>query len=272
MHYTYASMPPKKPRSKKAPARAAQGAESLAELERRGLGFFRELLPLGPDGLRLIRAAEAAVPTTDGDRGGFRALDVLLRLSEAIGVNASYAKILRGAATVFAERGYEAATMEDLLGAAEVSVRTFYQYFRNKSEVLEALYTLLTNVWSEVLVQAVQQEPTPEAKLQRLVHGYLGGFAVAGDLVNIIMTEAVRPGSSLGTRYLALGESMMALLTPIYEERCGGAVDPIWVRTRVTAMTAIALDLRLSSRSEEALLNKVGTYMLDILMATPAPA
>jgi TetR/AcrR family transcriptional repressor of mexJK operon len=48
--------------------------------------------------------------------------------------------LLDAAGYLFAERGYEATTADDIAAAAEVSIGTFYSYFRNKRQVLLTLY------------------------------------------------------------------------------------------------------------------------------------
>lgn len=48
-------------------------------------------------------------------------------------------EILRAAAVMFAERGYSGTTSDDIAEAAGVSVGTFYNYFRNKRQVLVML-------------------------------------------------------------------------------------------------------------------------------------
>ncbi|HET9111056.1 MAG TPA: TetR/AcrR family transcriptional regulator [Ktedonobacterales bacterium] len=52
------------------------------------------------------------------------------------------AELLKSAETLFVERGYAATTADDIAIAAGVSVGTFYNYFRNKRQILMAL-TLL---------------------------------------------------------------------------------------------------------------------------------
>ena len=48
-------------------------------------------------------------------------------------------EILKAAAAMFAERGYGGTTSDDIAEAAGVSVGTFYNYFRNKRQVLVTL-------------------------------------------------------------------------------------------------------------------------------------
>ncbi len=48
--------------------------------------------------------------------------------------------ILRAAARLFEERGYDATTADDIAAGASVSIGTFYSYFRNKRQVFLTLY------------------------------------------------------------------------------------------------------------------------------------
>src|SRR5262245_64464196 len=47
--------------------------------------------------------------------------------------------ILAAARRVFAQLGYEAATVRDIIRGTELASGTFYNYFRSKEEVFEAL-------------------------------------------------------------------------------------------------------------------------------------
>ena len=48
-------------------------------------------------------------------------------------------EILDAAEKLFADRGYEAATVNDILDAVKIAKGTFYYYFKSKEEVLDAL-------------------------------------------------------------------------------------------------------------------------------------
>jgi AcrR family transcriptional regulator len=59
-------------------------------------------------------------------------------------------RLLIGAArTVFADRGYGAATVDDIVKAAGASRATFYLHFANKAEVMAALYQSLMPATAE---------------------------------------------------------------------------------------------------------------------------
>ena len=51
------------------------------------------------------------------------------------------AELLEAAATIFAEVGYEAATMRDIAGHAGASIGSLYQFFPNKDVVARAIKT-----------------------------------------------------------------------------------------------------------------------------------
>lgn len=61
--------------------------------------------------------------------------------------------MMQSAVKVFAEKGYHAATVRDIVNAVGVAIGTFYFYFPDK----ETLFTYLYEETSEFLVQAVQQ-------------------------------------------------------------------------------------------------------------------
>jgi AcrR family transcriptional regulator len=59
--------------------------------------------------------------------------------------------ILAAARRVFADKGYAAASLEDMVGPARLTKGALYHHFRNKAAVLEAVYTEM----EEELVRAV---------------------------------------------------------------------------------------------------------------------
>ncbi len=67
------------------------------------------------------------------------ALDELPRMPQQARSREKRDDILLAAADVFTERGYAGTTSDDIAASAGVSVGTFYNYFRNKRQVLVAL-------------------------------------------------------------------------------------------------------------------------------------
>ncbi len=85
--------------------------------------------------------------------------------------------LLAAAGRLFAERGYEATIADDIAAAADVSIGTFYSYFRNKRQLLFTLYAtcleslealqidqadFASNPWSAIramINQALERDP-----------------------------------------------------------------------------------------------------------------
>ena len=49
-------------------------------------------------------------------------------------------EILRVAANIISERGYQGTTLDDIAAAANISRRTFYSYFASKDDLLRHIY------------------------------------------------------------------------------------------------------------------------------------
>jgi AcrR family transcriptional regulator len=62
------------------------------------------------------------------------------QLSRAVIAEHQRRRLLAAAAEVFADRGYTATTVEDLVAAAEIGVGSFYSLCSGKEECLLALY------------------------------------------------------------------------------------------------------------------------------------
>lgn len=80
--------------------------------------------------------------------------------------------ILLGGLEVFAEIGFDTATISDLVKASGLSVGTFYNYFGDKDAVFRELVAELINRAREALNQARQSAPTPEEFVLRAFRSY----------------------------------------------------------------------------------------------------
>jgi len=83
--------------------------------------------------------------------------------------------ILEAALATFAERGYEAAAMEEIATAAGVSKAVVYDHVRSKRE----LYTVLLNEICEDLVEVLEaaltaEEPAGEARVRIATEAFFG--------------------------------------------------------------------------------------------------
>ncbi|MGF6552282.1 TetR/AcrR family transcriptional regulator [Paraburkholderia youngii] len=79
-------------------------------------------------------------------------------------------KLLAAAMAVFAERGADAAVIDDFIAAAGVARGTFYNYFNSTQELLDAVTVELSDAIVGSIENVVSQEPDP---LKRLALGCL---------------------------------------------------------------------------------------------------
>lgn len=77
--------------------------------------------------------------------------------------------ILSAAAQLFAQRGYDATTADDIAEEAGVSVGTFYSYFRNKRQVFLALYVTVLESVEALGISNIDFSVEPRQALRELV-------------------------------------------------------------------------------------------------------
>jgi AcrR family transcriptional regulator len=91
-------------------------------------------------------------------------------------------RLSEAAREVFAERGYAAARVEDIVAVAGVSHGTFYTYFTNKAGALDAL---IDDTASDL--QAVVEEPwdapDPAQAITAVIDRFVGVFAGHADVM-----------------------------------------------------------------------------------------
>lgn len=113
--------------------------------------------------------------------------------------------ILRAAAELFREHGYEAVKMEAIAAAAEVSTGTIYNYYQNKGDLLVAIVSMEVN---EVLAAGERVIADPPSSAERAV-AELNATYIEHSLVYLskemwrqaMATSTEQPDSPSGTVY-----------------------------------------------------------------------
>lgn len=80
--------------------------------------------------------------------------------------------IARMAARLFAERGYEATSVREIVEAAGVAKPTLYYYFGSKEGLAKALIADPVDDLVERLRRAVEEEPDPLRSLERVLEAH----------------------------------------------------------------------------------------------------
>lgn len=100
---------------------------------------------------------------------------------------------------LFAERGYEATSVEDIADAAGVSVRTFFRYFGSKEDVLFA-----RSMDIDALVNALASQPPSVTPLDAIQRAYHAQPAPTADeaAIHVLFHRAMSSSAALQGRYL----------------------------------------------------------------------
>ncbi|GFZ29874.1 TetR family transcriptional regulator [Clostridium zeae] len=113
--------------------------------------------------------------------------------------------IFETAAKVFAEKGYNNTSIKDIANTAEVSVGTFYLYFRNKEELFEELYTQMEQIISNIKNYAMKKEVSVAAeRFANVVAASMWTYQKYRQLAKILLVEALRINSRFEQRYQEL--------------------------------------------------------------------
>lgn len=132
--------------------------------------------------------------------------------------NSRRAELVRTAARLFRDQGYERTTVRDLGNAVGLQSGSLFYHFRNKEEILVAVMALGITSTTEQLAAALEVAKTPYDKVSALIHVHLNSL---------------------------LGENQAALEVMLYEWRSVSAEQKpglIVLRDRYEALWQGALD------------------------------
>jgi AcrR family transcriptional regulator len=158
-----------------------------------------------------VTADEQSPPSRQTTGGGSVDIDAETPLLPALRGAGPREALLRAAVVVFAEHGVAGTTVEDLLRAADVSRRTFYRFFGNKEEVLDALHLAATEGLLAAARGASEAAKGPLDHLDQVLGAYLQFVLRGGRLLLVLQGEASREGSPLSTRRKAALASLTDL-------------------------------------------------------------
>ncbi len=130
--------------------------------------------------------------------------------------------IQRAARKVFAEKGFEAATLEEIAERAELAKGTIYGYFDHKEALFFSLIEEILEGQAQILEEVHEREMTAPEKLREVIRSYVHYLAERQDLFRILMGQS---GGLTGNirdeirqKYFQVHRHQLAPLVAILEE------------------------------------------------------
>ncbi|ARS50465.1 TetR/AcrR family transcriptional regulator [Ectopseudomonas hydrolytica] len=170
---------------------------------------------------------------------------------------------------VFARKGLEQVTVNDLLEAAQVSRRTFYKYFANKMDVLEGIYQTSVQLLLARFRQMQQVAGSPQAWLRAMVGLFFDYHLAVGPIIRLMQEEALRADSPLAAHRQRAHQEMLRLVVERLEPELTPR-DPLVYQALIWALEAASLDLLGRSASREQI-EQAKAVLGDLLIASLCP-
>jgi AcrR family transcriptional regulator len=137
-------------------------------------------------------------------------------------------RILDAALDVFAARGYQAATVDDVAGAARTSKGGIYFHFPGKDAIFLALLDRSASLLLRRLSDRIAAEADPIAKVDAALRELVQTFGSHRTLARLFLVEALGAGPRFHTRMVEVHQRFVAFLrTQLEEAVAQGLIRPL---------------------------------------------
>jgi AcrR family transcriptional regulator len=122
-------------------------------------------------------------------------------------------RIAAGMIAVVVEKGYTAASVTQVVVAAGVSRRTFYNYYSDKAEAFFDVFGQVTDFLCEAMVEAGEAERGWAAGVRAELDALFDCFATNTDLARFCLLAPPAAGGEVAAAYRAFLEHLLEILT-----------------------------------------------------------
>lgn len=179
-------------------------------------------------------------------------------------------RILRAAAAVAVERGLRGATVQDILSAAPVSRRTFYQHYPSIEGVACDLYIEKLAALLEQVSAAAMLHDDPSLRLQSSLDAYVDSLHEGGRLLMLLQGEAMRPDSMLAPVRAQAHEDLVAALCAQVESSTGGRPSALLLRCLLMGVEGVMGHLQRDGELSPQAIAAVRSMVLDVIASGAA--
>lgn len=145
--------------------------------------------------------------------------------------------MMQAAVEIFAEKGYQAAKVRDIVEAADVSVGTFYFYFPDKETLFIHLYEETADFMLQTLQQAINSRVSFPQQVRAFLQSYVSIAIFEPAVVQLLLVAGVGAVPALDSKRAAFRESMVRL----WERPLRDALDKNMIAPQNASLTAVAL-------------------------------
>ena len=121
-------------------------------------------------------------------------------------------RLLDAAETVFAQKGYHGAAVDDIARASDSSKGGFYFHFPNKEAIFLALIESLTPKLEAAIERALSAQPDPVAQLDTALLTVFEVFSSHRRLSKILLVEAVGLGHGFDEKLMLVRGRFAAMI------------------------------------------------------------
>lgn len=158
--------------------------------------------------------------------------------------------MMQAAVHVFAEKGYHAATVRDVVQAAGVAIGTFYFYFPDKETLFVHLYEETAQFLAQTIRQAVNSRSQLPHQISAGLQAYLNIAEYEPAVVQLLLVGGVGAVPSLAAKRTEFRESLIT----IWQRALEGAQQQGHIPAQHTRRVAEAL----TGAYDEVVLNVIG--------------
>lgn len=135
-------------------------------------------------------------------------------------------RLLAGIASAVAQHGYRATTITQIVKAASVSSRAFYENFESKEDCFLAAFEAVLAHLEDLGAEAAKGEPDWAHKTIAVLRAVLDFFVAEPDLARLCLIEPITASPRIAARFRAAVVSCIPYLKPGRGERKGGESLP----------------------------------------------
>lgn len=95
-------------------------------------------------------------------------------------------RILETALSLFAQRGFAAVGVREIAEKANVNISMISYYYNGKIGILVALFEVFHNQYHQAIVEAIDEDKSPEASVRAIIHNLIDFVRTHTDLVMVV--------------------------------------------------------------------------------------